>query len=325
MLDPVLSPSIDPSLQSNVTRLNSVFAINCTESGVPSTVWEYVHASLSENTRRAYLSDLAHFQAWGGKLPATEEMLASYLAARAGRLNTSTLSRHLAALSKAHSGALDNPAHSPLVRATMRGIMRRHRRPPGQAKPLLRDELVALLDATGTGLRDVRDRALLLIGFAGAFRRSELVALNREDIAFCNEGVLLSVRRSKTDQHGRGRRIAVTYGKERWCAVASLREWIERSRIEHGPLFVHVNRHGHLLNRLSGEGVSLILRNRVAAAGLCAAAYSGHSLRAGFATSAARAGKSIWEMRRQTGHKSTSTLAGYIRDHELFTHASSLL
>jgi len=284
-----------------------------------------VHASLAENTRRAYLCDLEHFKAWGGKIPATDEMLASYLAVHAGRLSTSTLSRRLAAISKAHSGRPINPAHSALVRTTMRGIMRRHRRPPRQAKPLLRGELLSVLDAMGNGLRDIRDRALLLVGFAGAFRRSELVSLNCEDIELCSDGMLIYIRRSKTDQCRFGRRIAVPYGKQRWCAVIALREWLEHLRVAHGPLFVHVSRHGHLVQRLSGESVSMIVQERVAAAGLCPSGYSGHSLRAGYATSAAQAGTSMWNIRQQTGHKSISTVAGYIRDHELFAHSSFVL
>jgi len=297
-------------------------AINCTQA--PPIVWDYVHASLAENTRRAYLSDLAHFDAWGGRIPTTEEILATYFAAHAGKLKTSTLTRRLAAISKAHSGA-NNPAHSALVRATMRGIMRMHRLPPTQARPLVRDELLAVVDAMGNELRDARDRALLLIGFAGAFRRSELVALNSEDADFRREGLLLQVRRSKTDQCGGGRQIAIPHSTLQCCPVASLRAWLDYSGIEGGPIFRRVDRNDRVFGRLSGEAVALIVKRRVAAAGLHQDRYSGHSLRSGFATTAARQGLTVWDIRRQTGHASISTLAGYVRDAELLANSRSLL
>ena len=159
-------------------------------------------------------------------------IVASYLAAHAERLSVATLSRRLAAIAKAHGAVASNPARSPLVKATMRGIMRRHKVPPRQAKPLLRNELFALLAQTGTGLKDVRDRALLLVGFAGGFRRSELVGLDKEDIEMVKEGLVIHLRRSKTDQCGTGRQVAIPFGRTRWCAVAALSEWLLKSEIE---------------------------------------------------------------------------------------------
>lgn len=293
------------------------FAINCT-TVLPAEVWDYVHASLAENTRRAYASDLAHFGAWGGRIPASDAMVASYLAAHADHLSVSTLSRRLAAIAKAHGGGPSSPVRSPLVKATMRGIMRRHRRPPRQVKPLLRDDLFAVLAAMGDDLRDIRDRALLLIGFAGGFRRSELVGLDREDVEVVAEGLVINLRRSKTDQCGEGRQVAIPLGSSIWCPVVGLHDWLRRSGISSGALFRRIDRHGHLLERLSGEVVSLVIKTHAAAAGFSADGYSGHSLRAGFATSAAQAGLNSWDIRRQTGHASNSTLAGYVRQRRLF-------
>jgi integrase len=196
--------------------------------------------------------------------------------------------------------------------------MRRHKVPPRQAKPLLRDELFAVLAQTGTDLKDVRDRALLLVGFAGGFRRSELVGLDKEDIEMVKEGLVIHLRRSKTDQCGTGRQVAIPFGRTRWCAVAALSEWLHRSAIESGALFRHIDRHGHLLTRLSGEAISLIIRSWLAAAGMPSDGYSGHSLRAGFATSSAQAGVSSWKIRSQTGHASDAMLARYVRDGEMF-------
>jgi site-specific recombinase XerD len=143
----------------------------------------YVRDSLAENTRRAYQSDLRHFELWGGSLPASPETVAAYLAAHADRLSVTTLIRRLATLSKAHQArGFENPICSELVRTTLRGIKRRRRHTQLQAKPLLRDELLLVLDAIGTGFKDLRDRAVLLIGFAAALRRSELVALDVADV-----------------------------------------------------------------------------------------------------------------------------------------------
>src|ERR1035437_10208052 len=166
----------------------------------------YVQDSLAENSRRAYLSDLAHFENWGGSLPSTDKTLALYLASHAETLSVATLVRRLTSISKAHDArGYASPAHTSLVRATLRGIKRRQGTVQRQAKPLLKEELISVLDATGDALRDIRDRALLLIGFAGAFRRSELVALNMGDIARVRQGIIINLKRSKTDQTSKGR------------------------------------------------------------------------------------------------------------------------
>jgi integrase len=188
-----------------------------------------------------------------------------------------------------------------------------------QATPLLKEDLILALDAMGDSMKDLRDRALLLVGFAGGFRRSELVGLDREDIEPVRQGMILHLRRSKTDQLGQGRKIAIPHGRTRFCPVAALDAWLTSSGIEHGPLFRPVDRHGRIgEDRLSGEAVSLIVRERLAGAEINPSGYSGHSLRAGMATSAAQAGVSSWKIRQQTGHASDAMLARYIRGGELF-------
>jgi integrase len=281
----------------------------------------YVRDSLAPNTRRAYLSDLEEFKRWGGSIPASAEAVASYAAARADTLTVATLVRHLASISKAHEArGLPNPTRSELVRATLRGIRRTRGCAQREAKPLLRDDLLLVLDATGDRLKDVRDRALLLIGFAGALRRSELIGLDVGDIEHVRQGIILYLRRSKTDQDGQGRKIGIPFGRTRWCPVAALDAWLTASGINEGAIFRPVDRHGRIHDaRLSGEGVALVVRERTAAAGLDPAAYSGHSLRAGLATSAAQVGTPAWRIRAQTRHASDAMLARYIRDGELFT------
>lgn len=206
-----------------------------------------------------------------------------------------------------------------MVKSTLRGIRRAHGAPQRRAKPLTKEDLFSVLAATGNGLKDVRDRALLLIGFAGAFRRSELVAISCTDIEPVKQGVVIHIRRSKTDQEGAGREIGIPHGRTRWCPVTALNEWLERAEIEEGPIFRSVDRHGRMQGqRLSSEAVSLVIKERVAVVGLDPDKFSGHSLRAGLATSAAAAGVSSWQIRQQTGHASDAMLARYIRDGELF-------
>jgi integrase len=235
-------------------------------------------------------------------------------------LKVSTLTRRLAALSVAHKAkGFPNPAASPLVRATMRGIRRGHGAAQRQAKPLLREDLFVVLGTLGDRLKDLRDRALLLIGFAGGLRRSELAAIDVIDLERVREGIILTIRRSKTDQDGVGRKIGIPFGRTIHCPVRALENWLSAARIEHGAIFRPVDRHGRVsVGRLSGEAVSLILRHRMAAAAFDPSGYSGHSLRAGFATSATRAGVSTFKIRQQTGHASDAMLSRYVREGELF-------
>jgi integrase len=154
------------------------------------------------------------------------------------------------------------------------------------------DDIRAVVDATDAGLIGIRDRALILIGFAGAFRRSELVGLDFEDCSFSKDGLTITLRRSKTDQTGDGRKIGIPYGSNpETCPVRVLQGWIEQAAIGGGPLFRSLNRHGKLIERrLSSAGVARVVKKLAERAGLEPEKYAGHSLRAGHATSAAAAG-----------------------------------
>lgn len=281
----------------------------------------YVEQGLAENTKRAYAADLAHFESWGGSIPATDTVVASYLAEHAETLALATLCRRLATLSKAHTAkGLASPTSSELVKATIKGIKRSLGTVQAEAKPLLRDDLFAVLERTGNDVKSVRDRALLLIGFAGGFRRSELVGLDVEDIDHVRQGIIVHLRRSKTDQNGAGRKIGIPFGRTQWCPVTALDQWLSKSAIDAGPIFLGVNRHGHISEqRLSAEAVLLVVKERVADANIDPSRFSGHSLRAGFVTSAAMAGAKTYKIRAQTGHASDAMLARYIRDGEMFT------
>lgn len=294
-------------------------AVNCMPD-IPNRVADYVRGSLSENTRRAYLSDLAHFEASGGRVPATADLVASYLASHAETLKVSTLTRRIASISKAHAArGFDNPVQSELVRATLRGIRRSRGTALQEAKALIKEDLFLVLGAIGDTRKDARDRALLLIGFAGGFRRSELVAIDWDDIEHVHQGIIVHIRRSKTDQEGQGRKIGIPYGRTRWCPVAAIDRWQAISGASDGAVFRPVDRHGKIDDgRLSGEAVSLVVKERVEAAGIEPTGYSGHSLRAGLATSSAQAGVPVFKIRQQTGHASDATLARYIRDADIF-------
>jgi integrase len=281
---------------------------------------DLVRESLAPNTRVAYLADLAHFENWGGRIPAEPETVAAYLATHADALSIATLNRRLAALAKGHrSYGMANPTSSELVKSVPRGLKRVKGTAQRQAKPLLKEDLILALDATGEGLRDIRDRALLLIGFAGGFRRSELVGLMGGDVERVRQGIILTLRRSKTDQTAEGRKIGIPLARGRWCPVGALEQWLARSGILDGALFRPIDRHGRIHQRpLSAEAVCLVVKERVRRAGFDPDGYSGHSLRAGLATSAAQVGVPSWKIRQQTGHASEAMLARYIRDGELF-------
>lgn len=283
-------------------------------------VADYVRESLAENTRVGYLSDLAHFESWGGQIPATPETVAEYLAAHADILSVATLNRRLAALAKVHrSRGFSNPTSVEIVKATLRGLKRIKGTAQRQATPLIKEDLFVVLETMGSRLNDVRDRALLLLGFAGGFRRSELIGLNCDDVLPVRQGLEVTLRRSKTDQTGVGRKIGIPHGRGRWCPVGALEQWRVASGISEGPIFRPIDRHHRVgSKRLSAEAVCLVVRRRVQAGGIDPKDYSGHSLRAGLATSAAHAGVSSWKIRQQTGHASDAMLARYIRDAELF-------
>lgn len=303
------------------TALSTVHPDHMMPSVLPSDVQRLVAASLSEGTKRGYQNDIAQFEAWGGTIPTSPEILAVYLAHLSTTYKTATIVRRVTALSKAHEamGAM-NPTKSELVRATMRGIKRTIGTASREAKPVLREDLFQMLECMGDSTKDMRDKALLLLGFAGAFRRSEAIGLDVADIEHVRQGIVVTLRRSKTDQTGAGYKLGIPFGRSRWCPVRHLADWLDHAKIEAGPIFRGINRHGHVADqRLSGEAVSIIVKERAKAAGFDPDAYSGHSLRAGLATSAVIAGVSTLSIRRTTRHASDAMLAKYVRVGDMFT------
>ncbi len=283
-------------------------------------VTNFLRASLSDNSRRAYCSDLNHFLAWGGTVPATPDMIAVYLAAHAELHAAATLARRLVSIGKAHTAqGLPSPTISELVRATLRGIRHIHGSAQRQVSPAIKDDVLAMVSGL-SGIKGFRDKALLLIGFAGAFRRSELVSLTVADTHQATQGLVIQLIRSKTDQEGRGRKIAIPYARGVVCPVLALNAWLEVAKLVEGPIFRAVNRHGVISDAaITPQVVAMVVKERAQAVGLDPAKYAGHSLRAGLVTSAAQLGVSSWKIRQQTGHKSDTMLARYIRDANIFT------
>jgi integrase len=280
----------------------------------------FLEASIAASTRRAYQSDLDHFHAWGGSVPASAETVAKYLADHARILSTATLARRTVAIGRAHIlRGFANPAANDLVRIILRGIRRTYGRPQERVAALTKEHLVAITSALGNSARDVRDRALLLIGFAGAFRRSELISLDCDSIERKSAGVVVSIRKSKTDQKRRGRQIAIPKSGGDMRPIAALDAWLDLANISEGPVFRPVTRRSDVLPcRLSSEAIALIVKQRSSMIASSGARYSGHSLRAGFVTSAAIAGVPVWKIKAQTGHASDAALGRYIRSCELF-------
>ncbi len=202
----------------------------------------------------------------------------------------------------------------------MKGIRLTLGTAPAQKIPTLIDDICTMIDATDAGLIGARDRALILLGFAGAFRRSELVGLDVEDCAFGKDGLMVTLRRSKTDPDGVGRKIGIPYGANPdTCPVRQLQGLMDETGITSGPMFRTISRHGQVqAGRLSGIDVARVVKKLAGRAGLDTAKYAGHSLRAGHATAAAMAGASERSIMNRTGHRSVQMVRRYIRDGSLF-------
>ena len=288
----------------------------------------FIEAAKAENTRRAYRSDWRHFEAWCRSqglvsLPATPETVTLYITALATDHKPSSLQRKLTAITKAHQAAgLASPAsmQHALVSETVKGIRRTLGTAQPGKEPLLTADILAMLDALDEGLLGIRDRALLLVGFTGGFRRSELADLDVADITETADGLVIRVRRSKTDPEGKGISVALPYGSAAArCPVRSYRRWIAAAGFAAGPAFRAVDRHGRIApGRLDAGSIARVVKRAARAAGLDPALYAGHSLRAGFATQAFLNGAAEVSIMRQTRHKSLNTLRKYIRDRSLF-------
>ena len=283
----------------------------------------------AENTRRAYAADWADFAAWcvsAGRcsLPAASDTVSLYLVslARAPRsLAVATLARRLSGISSVHLLAgLASPV-GPDVLEVLGGCRRRFGRPRDCREALSVGSLRRLLAVCGDGARGARDRALLLAGFAGACRRSELAALDLDDVRFSDEGLVLLIRTSKTDQLWDGQEVGIFPGlAAETCPVRAVRAWLVERGAWPGPLFCRVDpRTGAVRRqRIRGASVVDVVKRCAAAAGLEPALYAAHSLRAGCATAASANGAQTIEIMRRTRHRSLKVLDRYVRHGSLF-------
>jgi site-specific recombinase XerD len=282
-------------------------------------------ADKADATRRAYRSDFQRFDAWCiargvTAIPAEPHVVAAFLASEAeAGTKPSTLARRVAAIRYAHRlDGHEPPTSAEAVRATLRGIRRTKGTAPAQKTPATADRITDMLKTVPTDtLRGLRDRALLLLGFSGAFRRSELVGLNVEDLAFLPDGVRVMIRHSKGDQEGQGQEIAIPNGAK-LQPVEALRVWLEAAGIISGPVFRRIRKNNLIgTDALTAEVVALVVKQYAEKAGFRPEELAGHSLRSGFLTSGAEAGASVFKLMEVSRHKSMDTLRGYVRRAEL--------
>lgn len=284
----------------------------------------YQDAADAPATLRAYASDLKNYEAWCARnglmaLPASPEVVGAYLAAAGEGYAMQTLRRRVAAISRA-SGVVGHPLDTkhPAIRETLRGIARTHGSRGRRSAALTTNELRKLSRACESGVAGDRDRALLLICFAGALRRSELVALDVDHLTWSADGLKLLLEKSKTDKGGEGAEVMIVAGRRaETCPVAALRRWLEVAAISSGPVFRKVNKAGRVeARRLSEDAVRQVLLRRAAQAGVrgsLAEPVSPHGLRAGFVTTAYRNGVPDEEIMGHTRHRSLTTMRSYVR------------
>ena len=291
----------------------------------------FVDASVPENTARAYRADWNDFLSFCTRrnlipMPADAATLAAYLTDSAGRVSGATLRRRLSAIKKAHSLAGHNaPTGHAGVAAVMKGINRTHGQKVEGKSPIRLSDIVGMVGKIeGDGLTATRDRALLLVGFAGAFRRSELGAMCAEDLNWQKEGVVITLNFSKTDQEGIGRTVAIPFTQDKNCAATALKNWLMKARITEGPVFRGVTRGLTLRPEgLSGTAIAVIVKTYAEKIGLDPDEFSAHSLRAGHVTEARAMGVSDEDTMAVTGHKRRETLDMYDRRNNPFARGSA--
>ncbi len=297
---------------------------------------DFADQALSPATLRAYRADWRHFCEWcqaarWSPLPAEPETVAAYLASLSVTHRSSAIARRLAALSRAHRLASQEwPSAHPAIRNTLRGIRRRYGKPPQQAAALATEEIKRLIASCDRTLVGQRDRALLLLGYAAALRRSELVAIDHADLTFADDGFRLLIPRAKGDQSGKGVTLGIPRGAApETCPVRALEDWLRASSCTHGPVFVSIDKRCVFgLRALHPDAVRQILHKRAALAGLKVAKgerLSPHGLRAGFITQAYINGARDEQIMDHTRQKDLRTMRGYVRRAKLITESPAKL
>tara|TARA_B100000886_G_scaffold337776_1_gene299226 strand:+ start:40 stop:993 length:954 start_codon:yes stop_codon:yes gene_type:complete len=288
--------------------------------------------SKASNTLRAYKSDFKDFAAFCAKhglisLPTEPKVISLYLTHLSKNSKISTLRRRLVAISMVHKlkGHYLDTKH-PIIIENLMGIKRLKGTFQKGKKPILINHLKSIINVINESKIDnimkLRDKTLMLIGFAGGFRRSELISIDHDDLEFSSEGLKITIKRSKTDQYGEGMIKGLPYFENKtYCPVENLKNWLEISKIKTGPIFRRFSK-GLILNdkRLTDQSVVLIMKKYLNLAGIESKNFAGHSLRSGFATVAADAGADERSIMAMTGHKTNQMVRRYIREANIFKH-----
>lgn len=318
-----------PETASRLTLRNGVSELSTRQES--EALHLYLQAATSDNTRKAYRSAIRQFEKWGGRLPTDRDTVVRYLLARAELLNSRTLDLHLTALSQWHhyQGTID-PVRDPLVRKTMEGIRRTHGQLKRKAKALRLEHIAQMLNYLQhlpDSKKKYRDIALVLTGFFGAFRRSELVAIQVSDLVWEPEGLLIRLPRSKTDQQATGLIRALPFGESGCCPATSIKMWMDTADIVAGPLFRAVNRWDQVQTKQMNPGaINDLLKNLGQACQFdFALDLSSHSFRRGLSTSAARERVDFELIKKQGGWRNDATVWEYIEEGQQLTNNASLI
>ncbi|WP_288129793.1 site-specific integrase [Microbulbifer sp.] len=317
------------NVTQNPTQQTPVNQVAATTSTSPvqreTELQTYLQAATSGNTRKAYRSAIRQFEKWGGRLPCDSRVIVRYLLDQAERVNPRTLALHLTAIGQWHRyQQIANPVLEPVVQKTMQGIRRTHGTAKRKAKALRLEHIASMtsyLRQQPESLQTLRNLAILLMGYFGAFRRSELVAIQVSDLTWDEDGLLVGLPRSKTDQEGFGLTRALPYGDHRVCPCTALKAWLDAADITEGPIFRAINRWGQVQpNPLSAASVNTLLKQLGSACNFdFVADLSSHSFRRGLSTSAAREKVDFELIKKQGGWKSDATVWEYIEEGQQLT------
>ena len=313
-----VKPKLKSEISTDIKKLEKETILNLEHSKAPNTI-------------RAYQSDFNDFCLFCNKngfkfLPSDPKIVSLYLTHLSiNEAKMSTLKRRLVSIGVIHKlkGHYLDTKHPAIIENIM-GIKRRKGSIQKGKKPLLINSLRVIINVIDEQnkeeIKKLRDRSIILIGFSGGFRRNEIVSLNYDDLDFVAEGLKIAIRRSKTDQFGEGSIKALPYfDSSQYCPVVSIKKWIEIANISSGPLFRRFSKGSKLTdNRLTDQTVALLIKEYLVLAGIDSKNYSGHSLRSGFATSAAESGVEERSIMAMTGHKSTEMVRRYIKEANLF-------
>ena len=313
-----IKPKVKSEISTDIKKLEKETILNLEHSKAPNTI-------------KAYQSDFSDFCLFCAKngfrsIPSEPKVVSLYLThLSTNQAKMSTLKRRLVSIGVIHrlKGHYLDTKHPSIIENLM-GIKRRKGSYQKGKKPILIKDLKVIIDVIdkqdSKKIKKLRDRSIILIGFSGGFRRNEIVSLNYDDLDFVTEGLKIDIRRSKTDQFGEGSIKALPYfDNTQYCPVLSLKNFINITKINSGPLFRRFSKGSKLSeNRLTDQTVALLIKKYLQLAGIDNKNYSGHSLRSGFATSAAESGAEERSIMNMTGHKSTEMVRRYIKEANLF-------